>query len=75
MEQYSLSEAKEHLTELIENAHQGKSVIILDQNKKMVRLVPVPSSGKPRRAGSARGQIKMSRDFDAPLSDFSECLK
>jgi hypothetical protein len=30
------------------------------------------SNGKRLGFGSARGQIKMSDDFDAPLADFSD---
>jgi hypothetical protein len=28
----------------------------------------------PRKAGSAKGMVKMSDDFDAPLDDFAEYM-
>ena len=39
----------------------------------MVKLVPMPP--KPgRRAGSAKGMIRMADDFDEPLEDFDEYM-
>ena len=74
MEQYSLRDAQDHLPELIAEALHGKTVLIIDADEKAVRLVPVTPIPKPRRAGSARGQVKMRPDFDAPLPDFSEYM-
>ena len=70
MEQYSLRDAQNHLDKLLNDAQHGKTVMILDENDRAVQLVPVVPTAKPRKAGSARGQIKMASDFDAPLSDF-----
>jgi len=72
MERYSLREAQDHLAQLISDARQGKTVLILDDDEGAVQLVPVTATPKPRKAGSARGKIKMAADFDAPLSDFDE---
>lgn len=72
MEQYSLQEAQDHLKELITNAQQGKTIVILDENNQAVRLVPLNTMSKPRKAGSAKGLIKMADDFDTQLSDFDE---
>lgn len=33
-----------------------------------------PLKGKRRQSGSAKGQIRMSPDFDAPLDDFQEYM-
>jgi Protein of unknown function (DUF2281) len=33
-----------------------------------------PLVGKRRQSGSAKGQIRMSPDFDAPLEDFQEYM-
>ncbi|MBZ0099619.1 MAG: DUF2281 domain-containing protein [Taibaiella sp.] len=75
MERYSLQDAQDHLKELIDDAQGGKTVLILDENDRAVQLVPVATTAKPRKAGSARGQIKMAPDFDAPLSDFGEYME
>ena len=70
MERYSLQEAQDHLPKLIADARHGKTILILDQDYQAVQLVPVTVTAKPRKAGSARGQVKISADFDAPLADF-----
>ena len=31
-------------------------------------------NGQPRKAGSAKGEIIMADDFDAPLEDFAEYM-
>ncbi|MBZ0277193.1 MAG: hypothetical protein K8I60_13680 [Anaerolineae bacterium] len=75
MEQYSLRDAQHHLKQLIDDAQGGKTILILDEHDRAVQLVPVTIVPKPRKAGSARGQIRMSADFDAPLPDFDEYMK
>ena len=70
MDRYSLQEAQAHLQQLINDAQNGHTVFIQDENEQAVQLVPVALTPKPRRAGSARGLIKMWDDFDAPIRDF-----
>lgn len=72
MQRYSIDEAITHLPQLIEEARQGETILILDEGGKAVQLVPVTSAQRRRQAGSARGQVTMSEDFDAPLTDFDE---
>ena len=74
MESYKLQDAQQHLKQLLEDARQGKTVLILDENDQAVKLVPVINTPakKPRKAGSARGKIKMAPDFNAPLTDFDK---
>jgi antitoxin (DNA-binding transcriptional repressor) of toxin-antitoxin stability system len=76
MDRYSVREAQNNLQQLIADARQGKTVFILDEDEGVVQLVSIlePPS-KPRKAGSARGKIKMAPDFDAPLADFDEYME
>jgi antitoxin (DNA-binding transcriptional repressor) of toxin-antitoxin stability system len=74
MERYSIRDAQEHLQELVKDAQSGKTIIILDDQNEAVQLIPVSATKQPRKAGSARGQIRMSDDFDAPLSDFDDYM-
>ena len=75
-QQYSLRDAQDHLKKLVDDAQHGKTVLIIDENDRIVQLVPIMATAKPRKAGSARGvQIKVASDFDAPLSDFREYMK
>jgi len=75
MERYSVRDAQDHLQELIDDAQQGKTIVILGEHDQAVQLVPVITSGKKRKAGSARGLVKMAADFDAPLDDFDEYME
>ncbi len=73
MERYSLRDAQDHLEQLIADAQSGKTVLIVDENAHVVQLVPLKTRA-PRKAGSARGQITMSPDFDTPLTDFAASM-
>lgn len=68
VERYTLREAQDHLQELIQDAQAGKTVVILGEQDQAVQLVPLSVIKKPRRPGSARGQIIIAPDFDAPLA-------
>ncbi len=72
MHTISLVEAKEQLAELVEEAANGEEVIITQEDGSAFKIIPIPLS-KPRpKFGSAKGQVKMSDDFDEPLEDFEE---
>jgi antitoxin (DNA-binding transcriptional repressor) of toxin-antitoxin stability system len=66
MERYTLHDAQAHLPELVQEALQGKTIWITDNDQQIVQLVPIARAKKPRQAGSAKGLIQMSPDFDAP---------
>ena len=72
MSTVTLDIAQANLSDLIEDAIHGKEVFITKDGKPLVKLVPV-SQPKPRPVfGSAKRQISMSDDFDAPLEDFKD---
>jgi antitoxin (DNA-binding transcriptional repressor) of toxin-antitoxin stability system len=75
VERYSLRDAQVHLKELIEEAQQGKTIVILDEHEGAVQLIPVNPRPGVRRAGSARGQIHLAPDFDEPLADFADYVE
>ena len=76
METYTVKNAQNSLNQLLSDAHQGKTVIIAAENGWAVTLVPTPLRvEKPRKAGSARGQVRMSDDFDDPLEDFADYME
>ena len=76
METYTVETAKASLSQLLTDAHKGKTVVIRADNGWAVKLVPTPSrTKKPRKAGSARGQVWMSDDFDDPLDDFADYME
>ena len=72
MKLVTIHEAKTHLSKLIQAALSGEEVVIAKGKVPLIRLVVVASAKKERKLGSAKGLIRISPDFDAPLDDFSE---
>lgn len=68
--QYNLADAKARLSSVVRETLGGADVVIAKDNKPLVRLVPVSGTGR-RVPGSAKGQVTMAPDFDAPLDDFA----
>jgi len=75
LRQLPLSEAQNKLPELVKAAVQGDEVIILLNDKKQaIQLIPVSRSKRKAKFGSAKGLIHIADDFDAPLEDFREYM-
>ena len=72
MAKYNIAQAKARFSELVDKAVAGDAVIIARDHKPLVKLVPVDDPSRPLKPGSARGQVWMADDFDAPLDDFDE---
>jgi prevent-host-death family protein len=72
MQRVSIEEAKTNLPDLIEAAVKGEEVVIAEDGRHLVRLVPVPGTKARPRFGSAEGLITMSENFEEPLEDFEE---
>lgn len=66
MAQYSLHDAKIHLSRLIAEAVSGEEVVIMHRKVPVVRLSPVPPPGR-RKLGAFKGQIAMDHRFNDPL--------
>ncbi len=72
MRQVNIEQAKINLKVLIKAALSGEEIVITQDEKSAVKLVPT-STAKPRpQFGSAKGKIRIADDFDAPLEDFAE---
>lgn len=73
MQHIEISEAAAHLPQLIQLALKGDEIILTQDNLPVVKLVALPEKGKTGpKFGSAKGTIRMSDDFDAPLEEFEE---
>jgi len=70
MTQVNIHEAKTNLSKLIDKVLKGESVIISKSNKPVVKLVLVDELQTKRNLGTAKGIVKISDEFDAPLDDF-----
>jgi antitoxin (DNA-binding transcriptional repressor) of toxin-antitoxin stability system len=75
MQQVTPDEAKTRLPDLISAALRGETILIGEGTDEIVQLVPVAPTRRPRKAGSAKGLIQMSDDFDDPLPDFEEYMR
>lgn len=72
--QVKQSELPKKLWHLIDAALRGEPVFIERDDKALVQLIPLKQMLRPRKAGSAKGMLKMSDDFDTPLDDFAEYM-
>ena len=76
MRRVTILMAKTQLSRLVDEALRGEEVVISRGKTPVVRLVPVTSAERgARRLGSAKGEVRMARDFDAPLLDMGEYQK
>jgi antitoxin (DNA-binding transcriptional repressor) of toxin-antitoxin stability system len=75
MQQIELTEARKHLTDLIKTALGGEEIVITQDDQPVLKLVRIPAPKTRRKAGSAKGLITMSDDFDAPLEEFQEYMR
>jgi len=71
MAQFNIADAKARFSELVDRALAGDEVIVARDNKPLLKLVPLKGTGR-RRPGSAKGQIRIAANFDAPLPDFDD---
>jgi len=67
--QLNLYDAKTRLSELVEAASQGETVIIAKAGRPLAKLGPVDAPRRRLRLGLMKGAIRIGRDFDAPLQD------
>ena len=65
MVEVNIHEAKTHLSRLVARAAAGEEIVIAKAGKPMARLVAYREKTEPRQAGSLKGQIWMSDDWDS----------
>ncbi len=69
METINIHQAKTQLSRLIERVNAGEEIVIAKAGRPVARLVPATSAGPPRTPGLMKSRIRVSKDFDAPLTD------
>ncbi len=65
----NIHEAKTHFSKLLARVQAGEEIVIAKAGVPLARLVPAAPMPEKRVLGTARGQVWMSDDFDAPLPD------
>jgi prevent-host-death family protein len=63
----NVHEAKTHLSKLLTEVGRGEEIVIARAGRPVARLVPVEPVRAARQPGSAKGEIRIADDFDAPL--------
>ena len=68
MRTVNMHEAKTHFSKLVDSVRRGNEVVIAMAGKPVAKLTPIEK--KPKRCpGALRGKIRISKDFDDPLSE------
>jgi prevent-host-death family protein len=70
----SLQEAQEMLAVLVQQVLQGEEVIITQDDRPLVRMIPAKQTRPRAHFGSAKGLIAIADDFDEPLDDFKDYM-
>lgn len=76
MSTVSIQEAQAQLSNLIHRLNPGDEMVITENDQPVARLIrDEPRQHWPCKAGSAKGKIWMSPDFDEPLEEFREYME
>lgn len=67
--QYTVHQAKTNLSRLLQEASEGKEVIIARGKKPVARVVAIGAASKKRIPGKFRGEIFCTPDAFDPLTD------
>ena len=67
--QVNIHEAKTHLSKLLVQVGEGEEIIIVKSGKPIARLIAIKERVSRRQPGSAKGQVTVAADFDAPLPE------
>lgn len=70
MQQIELDQVQTQLSQLLQQALAGEEVVIAQVNQPVLKLVRVAIAPPRRKRGSAKGQIRIAPDFDAPSDNF-----
>lgn len=73
MAKYTVYEAKNKFSKLLQKAAAGEEIIIVNREKPVAQIVPIRI--QKRRWGSLRGKIKLNPGWDSPIEDFGEYIK
>lgn len=68
--QINIYEAKTQLSQLVDAAHRGETIVIAKAGTPMAKLVPLSHGPKREiKYGLMKGEFLEADDFDAPLPD------
>jgi prevent-host-death family protein len=70
----TVTEAKAHLSELLDRVARGEEVILSRAGKPVAVLEPYHQASRPRQPGRLRGQIRIAPDFDVLAPEWAEAF-
>jgi len=65
----NVHDAKTRLSELLSRVEGGEEITIAKAGRPVARLVPIREKTTERIAGTAKGKVKIGKDFDEPLPE------
>lgn len=65
----NIHDAKTHFSKLLPRVLAGEEIVIARAGEPVARLVPYKTPVQERTPGTAKGQIWIAPDFNAPLPD------
>ncbi len=65
----NVHDAKTHFSRLLDRAAMGEEIILAKAGRPVAKLVPIKPEVATREPGSARGDVWIGDDFDAPLPE------
>lgn len=68
MKVVNMHEAKTHFSKLVDSVIHGHEIIIAMAGRPVAKLGPIQTKPK-RKFGVMKGKVKITKNFDAPLSD------
>ncbi len=71
----NMHEAKTQLSRLVSQVQEGEEVLIARAGKPVARLTRIEQKTEPRRFGTAKGKVRIGKDFDSPVPGFEEFYK
>jgi len=71
----AIEQAQRDLSRLIDDVTLGEHVVITKDEVPVAELVPVARPVPKPTFGSARGMVRMSDDFEAPIDDFRDYME
>ena len=72
MEVRTITEAKAHLSSLLQRVLEGEEIILGRAGKPIAKIVPYDKEQIPRTPGSLKGHIVIHEDFDELPGDFAQ---
>jgi antitoxin (DNA-binding transcriptional repressor) of toxin-antitoxin stability system len=70
-----MHQVKSQLSRLVAKVQRAEEVLIARAGKAVARLTRLETRTEPRRFGTAKGKVRIGRNFDAPVPGFEEFYK